>query len=269
MLALTSTCFGQTLLMDASNDSSKKKRNPWQTQLNFSSSTSAASPKDYNDYIDTSVSANIRYNYNGIVTSAFLSASKSLKGARRSRFSTAFLQTSSRLSLLSSDIVTTLGRVRLTLPVNVDRRRENTFRGSGNIALTSIFSPHFLKARSLTFIYSGSYTKNSHRWDITRSFARNTSQSFTNFIALSYQHAPNLIFDGSFSNTTRFDYRNNKMDDVYSFGQSFTYLYSKTSSLTLGHTTGGLSYGYTGNELDIDIFSTKTSNFYLNLGFIF
>ncbi len=237
----------------------KKKAKNWGLSLSSTTVSSVKEVDAYGSTLNTSLSTTFRYKTPYFNTRLFLSADKDLVGAREDRLSSAFFEISKTVSFLTNSNFLTIFQGRYNFAVNQDRRFEQSYQGGLTAGLLVIAkTPH----PDFQAIFITRATKNFHEYKIDRSFNKNTSLSNVNTGIISY--APFSAWEFSFyaSFVSYWNYEGTVNDSYYSIGQSVSYSPSAQYNFSIGHESGGFTYGYYGNNLDLSLLDTNSSTLY-------
>jgi hypothetical protein len=241
-----------------------KKPKLWGTTLTTTTTISAKELSAYNSTLNQSFSAVFRYKLPYFNTRFIFGGNKDLTLARQDRFTTGIIEASKSLKSISNKNVISIFQGRFLAPVNDDRRFNETYRGGLSARLLNIFIPPF---PGFQFINIASFTKNLHEFEINRAGGQNTNFSFVDTFIAAYSVTPALELSGYLSLVWSWDYKGERRDNQYVFGQSATYNIDRNFGVTLGHELGGATYGVSGSALDVGVFNSDNSSFYASLTF--
>lgn len=231
----------------------------------ITTSRSVLEEKSYNDYLTTTAQVNLSYKLNDkLRLQASGAADKNLKGERDQSFSAAYIGLSAPIKNFGTSIATS-ATARYYFPVNADQRRETTFNGRalGRLSADFNLAKYGLKYVSVNLMTS--FSKNFHEYKRTASNGANTSFYTTNILTLSYMPFLKGGFSFYFSNTTKWDYENERGSDSFALGQSFDWQLDNQFAISVGHELGGKTYGYSGSQLDVSLFDKNKSSIYTSL----
>ena len=237
----------------------KKKRKNWGLSL---SSTTVSSVKELDAYgstLNTSLSTTFRYKTPYFNTRFFIAADKDLVGAREDRLTSAFFEISKTVGALTNSDIITIFQGRYNFAVNQDRRFDQSYQGgltAGLLVIGKLPHPDY----QLIFITRA--VKNFHEYKIDRNFNKNTSLSNSNTAILSYSPFNKWEFSAYASFVSYWNYDGDIKDSYYTPGQSVSYIPSPKYNFSLGHESGGFTYGHYGNNLDLSLLDTNSSTIY-------
>ncbi len=240
------------------------KPKKWGATLTTTTSASAKELGAYNSQLNQSFSAIFRYKLPYFNTRFIFGGSKELTLARQDRFTTGIIEASKNLKFMSNKNLISIFQGRIILPVNDDRRYNETYKGGASARLLNIIIPPIPKFQ---FINIASFTKNYHEFQINRQGNQNTSFNFVNTFIAAYSVMPKLELSGYLSLVWSWNYRNERRANQYVFGQSATYNIDGHFGVTLGHELGGETYGVNGSSLDVGVFNGDNSSYYASLTF--
>lgn len=236
----------------------------WGITLVNTTSTTILEPDDYRSDTNSTFTGVYRYRLPWFNFRALLSGNKTLTGSRQDRFTTAFLEASKPVSLLSGERVTTIFQGRLTPPVNDERRYEEKHLGGVSGGLLFIVTPPNPRFQ---IVAVSRVTKNFHEFTVNRSFGQNTSVTFMNYAAASYFPHPKWELGVNVTNMQGWDYRGDSGENNIFLGQSIGYNYSNNVIMTFGHELGGRTYGYDQNNVDIALYDSSKSSVYASMSY--
>ena len=237
----------------------KKNAKNWGLSLSSTTVSSVKEVDAYGSTLNTSLSTTFRYKTPYFNTRLFLAADKDLVGAREDRLSSAFFEISKTVSFLTNSNFLTIFQGRYNFAVNQDRRFEQSYQGGLTAGLLVIAkTPH----PDFQAIFITRATKNFHEYKIDRSFNKNTSLSNVNTGIISYAPFSAWEFSLYASFVSYWNYEGAVNDSYYSIGQSVSYSPSAKYNFSIGHESGGYTYGYYGNNLDLSLLDTNSSTLY-------
>ncbi|MDD0853300.1 hypothetical protein HBN50_09330 [Halobacteriovorax sp. GB3] len=276
LIALTTTLATSSLAQSTAttlsgsleSESTSAVKN-WNVSVSSTTSASVVEADSYDNYVNSSLSARLSYKLNDRLTAqSSVAAAKEMKGARKQYFSSAYLGLSGLIKSFNSDISLS-GLTRVYLPVNANSRRDTTFNGRVMAGLSGSFNLAKLGLKYVSLTLSSTGAKNFHEFKRTRTNSPNTNYYVTNTAALGYAPFKKVSFSFYFSNTSRWDYENKTKGDTFSMGQSVYWALEQGFSISAGHDLGGLTYGYTGDSLDVALFDKNKSSVYTSVSYVY
>lgn len=233
--------------------------------VSLTTSKSVLESDSYNDYVTTTAQIGLSYKLSDkIKLQASGAADKNMKGERDQYFSSAYVGISAPIKNFGTSISTS-GSARYYFPVNADQRRDTSFNGRALGTLSANFDLTKVGLKYVSVGVSTALAKNFHEYKRTASNSANTNFYTTNILTLSYTPFLKGGFSFYFSNTTKWDYDNERGSDSFALGQSFDWQLDKQFSISLGHELGGKTYGYSGDQLDVSLFDKNKSSIYTSL----
>lgn len=259
LLSLGSTWAQSASQLNAQLGAGDKKVKHWGLSVSSTTVSSIKELSTYGSTLNTSLSSTFRYKTRYFNTRFYIGANKDLVGARKGSLGASFFEISKNVGFLSSKKITTIFQGRYNFAVNQYKRNNTSYRGgvsAGLLIISQTPSPY------LTAIFISRAVKNFHQYKIARDYSKNTSISNINTAIVSY--APFSFWEFSFysSFVSSWNYYGGVNDSYYTLGETISYSPSRQYNFTLGHESGGYTYGYYGNSLDLSLLDTKSSSVY-------
>lgn len=233
--------------------------------LSLTTSTSVLETDSYDSYVTSSAQLAVSYKLTDKISlKANGSVDKNFKGERDQSFSSAYLGVSAPLKDFGTTI-STAASGGYYFPVNADQRRDTSYNGRALGKLSANIDLRKVGLKYVSLSLSSAFAKNFHEFKRTASNRPNTNYYVTNLVALTYAPFAKGGLTAYFSNTTKWDYENERGSDSFALGQSFDWSFDKNFAISVGHELGGKTYGYTGRQFDVSLFDKSKSSVYTSL----
>ncbi|EQC47842.1 hypothetical protein M899_2140 [Bacteriovorax sp. BSW11_IV] len=233
--------------------------------LSLTTSTSVLETDSYDSYVTSSAQLAVSYKLTDKISlKANGSVDKNFKGERDQSFSSAYLGVSAPLKDFGTTI-STAASGGYYFPVNADQRRNTSYNGRALGKLSANIDLRKVGLKYVSLSLSTAFAKNFHEFKRTASNGANTNYYITNLVALTYAPFAKGGLTAYFSNTTKWDYENERGSDSFALGQSFDWSFDKNFAISVGHELGGKTYGYTGRQFDVSLFDKSKSSVYTSL----